>query len=37
MRVEQPLKYRILNLKTFALVIIAVAVIILLGRFLGVF
>jgi hypothetical protein len=35
MRVEQPLKYRILNLKTFALVIIAVAVIILLARFLG--
>jgi hypothetical protein len=37
MRVEQPLKYRILNLKTFAIVIIVVAVIILFGRFLGVF
>lgn len=37
MRVEQPLRYRLVNLKTFAIVLIAIVIIVLLGRFLGVF
>ena len=35
MRVEPPLKYRLLNLKTFAIAIVAVVIIIIMARFLG--
>jgi len=35
MRVEEPLKYRILNLKTFGIAIIAGVIIVILARFLG--
>jgi len=34
-RVEEPLKYRILNLKTFGIAIIAGVIIVILARFLG--
>ena len=35
MRVEEPLKYRLLNLKTFGIAIIAGVIIVILARFLG--
>jgi hypothetical protein len=35
MRVEEPWKYRLLNLKTFAIAIVAIVVIVILARFLG--
>jgi len=34
-RVEEPLKYRLLNLKTFGILILATGVILVLARFLG--
>jgi len=34
-RVEEPLKYRLLNLKTFGLILLAIAILAILARFLG--
>ena len=35
LRTDEPLKYRLLNFKTFAIALVAVAVIVILARFLG--
>jgi hypothetical protein len=35
MRVQEPWKYRLLNLKTFAIAIVAIVIIIIMARFLG--
>jgi len=35
MRTDEPLRYRLLNLKTFGLILLAIAVLAILARFLG--